>query len=518
MLKVLKNILMMLMNEYYIEYSLRLFYVLLNFLFYFWFVILFTRMFSSVTRSTCRLLQTFHANTVQYEYIICKRLCSISSRHSRDHFGIDYADCKAKFIANSKIICDNSSNNNQYEIPLLKLKPEDIHDDTNIDTSKDLSVDITIINENNTKTDHLLLHISGIHGAEGYTGSSIQNCFLHNLSQNTNQKIENLPVIILVHGLNPYGFQLGRRFNENNVDLNRNLKTDEQWKKYLNDDPDFAGYVTFDRLFNPNINVNIFLNKPIWIQYLYKKWFRHSYWIRAIYNAIRFGIPKLGAAATAGQCHKSDGVFYVGTKHELQHIKLQQFLTDRFDINTHWRTQFNKVTLIDIHTGVGPMGIDSLYSDNMIEFNKMKTLFPKHANDNNIELLSDNVNEINEGHKDSLQGAFEFATGFTPNYRDLFYKEISKDIDFVGIIQEFGTYDKMRVFQALREDNAVYQTYLKLLKNGRYKYDDPILNELKKYVNESHQFVKDVFYVDTDEWKISIVERGMDLLYSVVKR
>ena len=66
---------------------------------------------------------------------------------------------------------------------------------------------------------------SGLHGVEGYCGSACQIAWLESGAPLT------LPwrvCVILVHALSPYGFAWGRRFNEDNVDLNRNF-LDEPW-------------------------------------------------------------------------------------------------------------------------------------------------------------------------------------------------------------------------------------------------------------------------------------------------
>src|ERR1051326_2712065 len=66
----------------------------------------------------------------------------------------------------------------------------------------------------------VLVHSSGLHGVEGFAGSAIQL-----------QLLDNVPVppadtaIVVVHILNPYGMAWLRRVNENNVDLNRNFRS-----------------------------------------------------------------------------------------------------------------------------------------------------------------------------------------------------------------------------------------------------------------------------------------------------
>jgi len=93
-----------------------------------------------------------------------------------------------------------------------------------------------------------LLHVSGIHGVEGHAGSAIQLALLDEYSQKSYN--EN-PTTIFVHLLNPYGFDKSRKFNENNVDLSRNLLTKEEFVEMMQREPDKYGYATLDHVINP---------------------------------------------------------------------------------------------------------------------------------------------------------------------------------------------------------------------------------------------------------------------------
>ncbi len=70
--------------------------------------------------------------------------------------------------------------------------------------------------------EQVLLHISGTHGVEGYAGSAIQSAIVESesLAVGPNQ------AVVFIHGLNPWGMAHLRRFNESNVDLNRNFLLD----------------------------------------------------------------------------------------------------------------------------------------------------------------------------------------------------------------------------------------------------------------------------------------------------
>ncbi len=61
---------------------------------------------------------------------------------------------------------------------------------------------------------------SGLHGVEAPLGSAVQLAYLAQLA-NTCQGSD--VSVVLIHALNPFGFAWRRRFNEHNVDLNRNF-------------------------------------------------------------------------------------------------------------------------------------------------------------------------------------------------------------------------------------------------------------------------------------------------------
>ena len=75
----------------------------------------------------------------------------------------------------------------------------------------------------NSSATNILLYTAGQHGVEGYAGSAILIDLCGRIK--TNDLAATLPAggkIILVHVMNPFGMREWRRWNENNVDINRN--------------------------------------------------------------------------------------------------------------------------------------------------------------------------------------------------------------------------------------------------------------------------------------------------------
>lgn len=80
-----------------------------------------------------------------------------------------------------------------------------------------LAIDIGWLGPEDAAT--VLLCLSGVHGAEGYAGSAAQLAWLNSPGP------QNLPpdvAVLMVHGVNPWGFAYGLRGTEDNIDINRN--------------------------------------------------------------------------------------------------------------------------------------------------------------------------------------------------------------------------------------------------------------------------------------------------------
>jgi Protein of unknown function (DUF2817) len=149
-----------------------------------------------------------------------------------------------------------------------------------------------------------MIHSSGCHGVEGYTGSAIQIAVLDWLADTIDDNVHR-PSILLIHAINPYGMDNYRRANENNVDLNRNALSPQEWNTVLSEtalNTSRSSYDRFDALFNPK--------KPPNIAIAYVK-----HWFRAASYIAKYGMPQLKAAMVRGQYHNANGLMYGGGQH-----------------------------------------------------------------------------------------------------------------------------------------------------------------------------------------------------------
>ena len=121
-----------------------------------------------------------------------------------DCFAASYANARAKFL---KAATAATADVRSYIHPAKKA-PD----------GGPLAIDVACLGD--CKAPRQALFVSGTHGQEGFSGSAVQIGWMKGAGPSA------LPAdvgVVLVHGLNPYGFAHFTRTTENNVDLNRNF-------------------------------------------------------------------------------------------------------------------------------------------------------------------------------------------------------------------------------------------------------------------------------------------------------
>jgi len=251
----------------------------------------------------------------------------------------------------------------------------------------------------------VLVHSSGLHGVEAYAGSAIQLRWLR----------EGLPstpadsTIVLVHVLNPYGMTWARRFNENNVDLNRNFRDPGD---RLPAEP--AHWAEVNALLNPTSPPSM-----------------DCFYLRAALLVLRYGLPNLKQAVAGGQSLNERGLFFVGRAMEEGPAKFQELLKHRL-------ADVERIVAIDVHTGLGRFGEDRLLVDSRIE--GKDTLRTMH------EVFGKRIQGL------SQEGIAYSATGA----QEEMYVRSFPGAKVYFATQEFGTYHPLRVVEALRAENRLH--------------------------------------------------------------
>ena len=310
-----------------------------------------------------------------------------------------------------------------------------------------------------SQPERLIVHMSGTHGVEGFAGSAIQAKLLEGLRGGATGGAS----VLFVHAVNPYGFHFNRRFNENNVDLNRNwMWTEDEWAKALGREPNAHGYETMSSFLNPRVG----------------SWW--DYFLRVIASMpAMFNQAAMKRAIVAGQYHAPRGIFHGGQKREASTIALDRLLK-RFGKGV------KRVIAIDVHSGLGPCGEDTLIL--MDPDSTKAALAVVDASRDRLQLPSATGTNAAAGY-DAALGMSNVQTSFPST------------VTGAHITQEFGTRPGVFVAMALAFENAA-------------------LHHTHRY-SVAHQFGMKVllaaFFVDTPAWKARVLERG-EAVFAEVKR
>jgi len=205
--------------------------------------------------------------------------------------------------------------------------------------SQKFSVSSTFVKGSEKK---IIVIVSGVHGAEAPAGSVIQRQLLVNLRKRLGQRQVG-PSWLLIHGLNPYGFQSGRRVNENNVDLNRNFIFGKILESSQDPPKNFA-YREIEYFLNPSRSLKYNIFSPL------------DFYLKAFWLAIVKGISAIRNATLQGQYSSENGIYYGGLKFESSSKVFKRILQDHTG-------NFENILFIDLHTGYGEKGKLHFFSD-----------------------------------------------------------------------------------------------------------------------------------------------------------
>ena len=194
---------------------------------------------------------------------------------------------------------------------------------------EDLTIDVA--RSQNGNPERTLIISSGVHGVEGFFGSAVQLSLLEQWATLEAPSVR----CVFLHGLNPYGFSWLRRFDENNIDLNRNFLLEGE--QYVGAP---AGYAELNGLLNPR-------HPP-------SRW--DPFFIKAFRAIAQHGMPALRQSVAAGQYEFSQGLFFGGTGPTQMHQLLERHLG-------RWLEGSVKVVHLDFHTGLGRSGACKLLID-----------------------------------------------------------------------------------------------------------------------------------------------------------
>lgn len=292
---------------------------------------------------------------------------------------------------------------------------------------------------------------SGLHGVEGFLGSAIQCAALERLTSSGGQ----VPRMVFIHALNPFGFAWIRRCNEDNVDLNRNFPA--PGNVYRGSPADYAK-----------------------LSWLLNKKSPPSPWepFRALALAaiLRYGIPRLKRAIASGQYDYSQGLFYGGAGP----CETTRFVQTQFE---RWIGEGRGDVLhLDFHTGLGASG----------EFQFLADVPPTPEQAAHIRRLFGR--EVLAGPQSPVV-AYQ-ARGSISEW----CQTVADERNYQYLCVEFGTYSPVKVLTALRAENRAQ--HWDRPGSASYRWAKGLLRE--------------AFCPSSPAWRQTTAAQGLDLIMRAV--
>jgi hypothetical protein len=299
----------------------------------------------------------------------------------------------------------------------------------------------------------LVVVSSGLHGVEGFFGSAIQLSLLQGELRDWTPPPG--VAVLLAHALNPYGFAHVRRFDERNVDLNRN---------FLRDGETYAGsprrYGELDPFLNPPFapaTIDPFLPRAAWA-------------------IVRFGFKELKQIVAGGQYDFPRGLFFGGRERSPMNRRLRGWLPE-------WIGPAERVLHLDFHTGLGRWADYRLLVDSSVSPERRAWL-DRHFGAGRVEV----------GHKNGL--AYR-ARGDLNSWCEASFADRS----YICLCAEFGTYSPLNVLRALRDENQAHHWSAP---------DAPASRRAKAWLKEA--------FVPADAgWRNAAVGRGVGLVRRAIE-
>lgn len=322
-----------------------------------------------------------------------------------------------------------------------------------VDESDDLYIDNIYLPSNKDK-ENLIVLTTGVHGMEGYIGSVMLDVFFEEIYPQLDKDTTGLQIVANV---NPYGMKYMRRYNENNVDLNRNFIIEWDGFDYSSnkDYPEVKGFL------QPEGEIkNAF-------------WHEVSFYLSLAKEAITKGADKVSDALLTGQYEYEQGVYYGGTKDEKSTSYLKTVFNDCLD------GEYENIVHIDIHSGYGPRY-------NMVIFN---SVYDTMTEEETKKAFSYDYIIAHDSE------SFYATTGDTTDYFYRLAESKNSDKELFSTCFEFGTIGDSFLDSILSLKYTVDEN-----RNYWYPSDSKVVNEV---VFENY---KELFYPTETKWREKTVE------------
>lgn len=322
-----------------------------------------------------------------------------------------------------------------------------------IDADDGLYIDSFYLPSTGEKT-NLVVLTTGVHGIEGYIGSVMLDVFFREVYPTLDDANTG---VLVVANVNPYGMKYFRRYNENNVDLNRNFILD--WETF--DLSSNKEYPKVDTFLGPTGKIGNAL------------WHEAGFYLSLGKTAVTDGAGTISDALLTGQYQYPQGVYYGGTGDEASTVYLKDVFSQCLD------SPYENIVHIDIHSGYGPRY-------NMVIFNSV------------FETMNEAESQAAFGYDHIIAYDSESFYATTGDTTDFFYRlaqQKQRETDLFSTCFEFGTIG-----------DAFFDTILSLKytvdenRNHWYPTDNPTSARIL------HENYMELFYPTETAWREKTVE------------
>ena len=172
-----------------------------------------------------------------------------------------------------------------------------------IDEADGLYIDSFYLPSKAEKT-NLIVLTTGVHGMEGYIGATMLDVFFREIYPGLDAADTG---VLVVANVNPYGMKYFRRYNENNVDLNRNFILD--WDSF--DLASNTEYPKVDTFLGPTGKIGNGL------------WHEVGFYMSLAKTALTEGADTVSDALLTGQYEYPQGVYYGGNGDEASTVYIK---------------------------------------------------------------------------------------------------------------------------------------------------------------------------------------------------
>lgn len=294
----------------------------------------------------------------------------------------------------------------------------------------------------------VLLVTSGLHGAEGFAGSAIQNKIL---SERPLHPLPDDMALVLVHAINPYGFDHVRRVNEDNIDLNRNFI---DWSASKPEEHFLTAKMQ-------NIIAPQSWNWPL----TYAKSLLMVAW---------HGMRNVQASLQQGQYSFPQGLFYGGEEAAWSNHLVRDVVEGCVEKGAR------RIVHVDIHTGLGKRGSAELIltepSDSPMGYRAWSIWG---------DAVKSVATEKDESVSAKVSGSIEHA----------FSEAVRDKCEVTMIALEFGTLPPFGVLKAMAYDNWVHTQGLQGAERERAK-----------------AMMREAFSPRDPAWELDVLSRGTEVL------